>query len=164
MRGKIDYHHVTFNVLKGNRRTIFNDESVLKNYKIKFSKLIDNLTFEESVSDDSNGTEHPVGEEYTETAVDTEHRAVEEHAETAVDAEIRTPQYNIVEQHRALSNRGIQGANPIQWNEVAAAMRIPAELFEETQEPNEDDDTDSTEDTIEEETEIRDTPEYTRAF
>jgi PRTRC genetic system ThiF family protein len=34
LRGRINYHKVTFNVLQGNRATVHNDESVLKSYKI----------------------------------------------------------------------------------------------------------------------------------
>ncbi len=37
LRGRIDYHHVTFNVLKGNRRTEYNTRDMLEKYKVNFS-------------------------------------------------------------------------------------------------------------------------------
>lgn len=38
LRGHLDYHHVTFNVLKGNRRTIPNTSTILKGWNLKFPK------------------------------------------------------------------------------------------------------------------------------
>lgn len=58
LRGRLDYHRVTFNVLQGNRLTTFNNESTLRSYGLKLPEEVYTLSDVATSADDQEETSH----------------------------------------------------------------------------------------------------------